>query len=145
MKIPYIKINPESTTNVYWRTTTQDSAFILKQCELIQLLAPYIPKLNIKHPKYLKQSTGAHNTAASLCEGILENFNKSQFDLSEKQCGALVDVFKIGVDEIEDFQPVEFEEVDKLPKIKPPVQEDWSALPPDLFDIESVTVVYKKK
>lgn len=116
------------------------------------MLAHLIPRLNIKHPKYLKQSTGTHNTAATLCEGIIKNFSTTQFDLSEKQCKALEDVFNIGADEINNFEPIEFEEVTVLPKIELPKAQkvgcsktdDWSALS-TLFDIDGVTVTLTSK
>jgi len=144
--IPYTVVNPPNTTNKYWRMTGPDRSFVLDLCRGVVQLAPHIMRFNIAHPKYLKQQTGGNNTAATLCEGILENFITSQNDISEKQCIALVDVFKIGNEEIEDFDIVEFSEVPKLPKLKlPTIQtEQAGTTMSDLFDIESITVTYKR-
>ena len=143
--IPYTVVNPPNTTNKYWRMTGPDRSFVLDLCRGVVQLAPHIMRFNIAHPKYLKQQAGGNNTAATLCEGILDNFITSQNDISEKQCIALVDVFKIGNEEIEDFDEVEFSEVPKLPKLKRvPVVEEAGTTMSDLFDIESITVTYKR-
>lgn len=145
--IPYIKKLTTAGTQ-YIGTSLQDTEFILTQCNTISRLAPYVPRLMIAHPNYLKQSTGKHNTPQSLCEGIIDNFNSGQYDFSLKQCEALKLVFAIGEEEIEDFHTVEFEEVPKLPKLKAlaPVvaSEQKGTTMSDLFDIESITVVYRK-
>lgn len=146
--IPYVLLKRDANTQ-YVETTTMDTEFILDQCDIITQMAKYIPVLNIKHPKYLKQTpplgTG-HNTAATLCEGMLHNFKNGQYTFSLKQLEALVEVFKLGEDNIQGFESIVIEAVPKLPKLKVPKNlETPTSTIGELFDVESIMVVYKPR
>lgn len=151
MNIPYVLLKRDANTQ-YVETTSMDTEFILDQCDIITQMAKYIPVLNIKHPKYLKQTpplgTG-HNTAATLCEGMLHNFKNGQYTFSLKQLEALVDVFKLGEDNIEGFEAIVIAEVPKLPKLRVPVVEEQSGTTiGELFDLsgyEPTSIIFTKK
>ena len=143
--IPYINKDTKASTQ-YRKTTKQDIDWVLTQCKRIAQVAPISDELRTPNPKMPRMSAGGRNTPESMCKGVIDNFNAGQYDLSDKQCTGLEEAFRIGEEVIEDFEGVVFEQVDVLPKMKSVVQVPTE--PPgtfgDLFDIESITVTYRK-
>ena len=145
MKVPYI--NKKTTAGTQYRQTTkQDLNRVLEQCKTLVQVAPYDPALQTPSAKMPRMSNGKRNTPETMCQGVIDNFNSGQYDLSDKQCDGLTEAFRIGEQIIEDFETVEFEEVTSLPKIRPtatpaPVDDVFGSL----FDIDSITVTYKRK
>jgi hypothetical protein len=87
-----------------------------------------------------KQSTGKRNSCHTWCQGIIDNFKDSQYDLTEKQCDGLEAVFRTAFSIIEDFDTVEFSEVTDLPKIRIVEQPVCRTTFGDLFDQVELTI-----
>ena len=132
-----------------------DLDWILEQCKDIVavtkgLTAEYKSiKEDLEKPRVLlpKLSTGGRNSAFSMCEGVVENFSKGQYNLTDKQCDGLVEAFRVA-NEYYEVDTVEFDEVVNLPKLplkSPKVTEMPTSTIGDFFDIESITVTYRKK
>ncbi len=123
--IPY-KNKTTTAGTQYRQTTSQDTNWVLEQCKQLSHVAAECEKHKLKegaalnHPNpYLpKMSTGRRNTPATMCDGVVDNFNQGQYDLSDKQMDGLKEAFRICNNIIEDFEQVEFEEVVSLPKIR---------------------------
>jgi hypothetical protein len=150
--IKYKKKETNANTQ-YVEVNPTDLDFILNQCKQLVDVATQCKEHKIKEgddffkPSVLmpKQSTGKRNTAESMCSGVIDNFSSGQRDLTEKTMTGLHEAFKVGEAIIEDFHSVEFEECDSLPKLSAPVIESKGTTMEDLFDIESITVTYRKK
>ena len=138
-------------------TNSADTKWILTQCELLVKIAKYCRENNVSEGKALiianskipRMSSGKGNTCETLCAGILDNFKKGQYNFTDKQTMGLEIAFKVGAEVIENFEEVEFEEVDVLPKISLPREnvlgmEAKNTLS-DLFDVEAITVTYKRR
>jgi len=155
MKIPYR--NKATTANtVFTEMSESDKNWIEQQCNRIISIADRYPtdasRLNDKNPNLPRHNDGIQrgmNTPKSFCEGVVDKLNLPGLkDLSTKQMDGLVEAFRIGEELIEDFESVEFEEVDKLPKLKSVntvTQEDSGTTMFDLFEVESITVTYGRK
>ena len=141
-KIPYVSRVTNSNAN-YKKTLTSDTNWVLEQCKQLVQVAGLgvieVAALNTKNPNIPKQSSGRPNTPKSMCEGVIDNFNNSQYDLTDKTMQGVQEAFRIGADIINDFEEVDFHEVDKLPKIPKPIIEVDSipnnSMYEDLFEI----------
>jgi len=144
-KIPYIKKRTTANTE-YRQTARTDTRWVIDQCKRLVEVAQACVKngiiegaaLNAPNPKMPRMSSGNRNSASTMCEGVVENFNQGQYDLSNKQCDGLEEAFRIGSNVIEDFEEVIFEEVTSLPKLqssKAPVPETCNSVFSDLFDV----------
>lgn len=154
-KIPYIKKRTTANTE-YRQTTSSDTKWVLEQCKRLVEVAQACEAngikegaaLNAPNPKMPRMSNGKRNSASTMCEGVIDNFNQGQYDLSNKQCDGVEEAFRIGSDVIDNFEEVTFEEVTSLPKLqssKAPIPETCNSVFSDLFEVECVTVVYRKK
>ena len=155
-KIPYKKKQTKASTQ-YNETLSTDLKYILSESKRIVEVATECERMGVtegkrlydRNPSLSKQSTGKMNSVKSMCEGIIDNFNNSQYDLSDPQIKSLEVAFKVASEIIEDFEEVSFELVHSLPKIKNSTVFDTSLLDSvgstlsDLFEIETVT--FRKK
>lgn len=129
-KVPYIKKQVNAGTE-YRKMNSSDQKWILSQAKKLSDIAIACDRdkveegmpLNTPNPLMPRMSTGKRNTPGTICSGVLDNFNKGQYDLTGKQCDGLQEAFRIGCTVIEGFEEVEFEEVTTLPKIQQKVQE----------------------
>jgi hypothetical protein len=151
--IPYIKKITTASTE-YRQMLPTDVDWVLEQCKKLHEIASVCKKngiregdrLNTKNPKIPRMGTGGINTCSSICEGVIDNLNGSQYNLSAPQCDGLEEAFRIGEDLIEDFESVVFEQVDKLPKMTLPGIPDISGSTlGDLFDVDTIVVTYRKR
>ena len=152
--IPYRKKTTTATTQ-YNETTSWDLAWILDQAQrLVQTAAdcekhkiPEGSRLFSRNGNMPKQSTGKMNSPKSMCEGVIENFNKGQYDLSDKQMTGLTEAFKVGNEIIEDFDEVEFTEgtLPKLRSLLPRSIDSALSTFETLFDKFTVTIDVTKK
>ena len=150
--IPYKSKVTNANTN-YKETRFVDTKWVLDQCKTLVLVADTEgDRLLALNPKMPKQSTGHRNSPKSMCEGVIDNFNNGQYNFSDKTMQGITESFRIGEELIEDFEAVEFVEVDTWPKISVPKTPEVSTSEntfTDLFDIESIvvntTTVYKRK
>lgn len=156
MKTIVYKKKQTNAQTQYNETLSKDLKWVLQQCKRIVELAETCEQEEIEEGARLysrngdlpRQKTGKMNTCKSMCQGVIENFDNGQYDLSEKQIEGLTIAFNVAHDIIDEFEAVVFEEVQTLPKLKstlpPPIEE----LPPnfgDLFDVEELVVKYKRK
>lgn len=168
MKVPYVKRLPTETDQAErWITRKSDTAVILDQCRrIVDMdnqckasgdvgLLQVSKELNTPRPDMPSKNRaygGGKNSVRSMCEGTVDNFDKgTQYNLTKKTCQGIDSAFKVAAGLFECFEEIEFEEVSTLPKITPPkptvrepVETPGSTFA-DFFDIESVTVTYKKK
>lgn len=156
--IPYIKKQTNANTQ-YNCTTSTDTNWVLAQSKRLVDVATDCISHGIKegmvldqsNPKLPRMSTGKRNSPKSMCEGVVDNFNHGQYDLSDKQMEGLAEAFRIGNEIINDFEEVEFNEVEHLPKITHPVTEMnniKNTIFADLFDLsqyEVDSIVLRKK
>ena len=161
MKVPFINKQVNANTQ-YRQLTNADQRLILDQCKNIVDVVDVC--INMGHPEDAanltrndpfipRQGTGKSNSCYSMCAGVLDNFNKGQYNLSDKQCNGLERAFTIANKEINGIEEIEFEEVTSLPKLSPPKVAPVSEVPTlmssavfsDLFDVESITITYRKK
>ena len=156
MKTIHYKKKDTNANTQYVEVNPSDLDFILKQCETLVTVANQCKEHKIKEgddffkPNVLmpKQSTGKRNTAESMCSGILDNFKSGQRDLTDKTMQGLHEAFKVGEAIIEGFESVQFEEAESLPKLKPildKIEETELSIFETMFDVESITVTYRKK
>ena len=152
--INYKKKHTTANTQ-YNETTSWDLAWILEQAERLVETATACEQHNVKEGSRLytrngnmpKQSTGKMNSPKTMCEGVIDNFHKGQYDLTEKQMTGLQEAFNVGNDIIEDFDSVIFEEGD-LPKLRsklPAPLENALTTFESLFDHFSVNITFTKK
>jgi hypothetical protein len=152
-KIPYKSTVTNSNAN-YRQTLSQDTKWVLDQCKTLVQVAEACIKEGIKegdrlthtNPNIPRQGTGKVNSCHTMCQGVLDNFNTHQRDMTDKTMAGITEAFRVGEEVINDFEDVVFEEVDKLPKIYAP----QDTIPTgttlgDLFEIETVTVTYRRK
>jgi len=154
------KLKQTSANTQYVETTSSDTKWILQQCRHLIQVAMACEVNNITEGQRLftrngympRMSNGKMNTCRTMCEGIIDNFAEGQYDLTEKQMIGLTEAFKVGNDIIENFDSIEFKQVDELPKLRirevPEVSRPPSTFS-TLFDIDpnidSITVTYKKR
>ena len=156
MRIPYIKKITSANTE-YRQLKPLDRNIVLDKCqevvdldnELKKYNSPDSHTLNAPNPKMPRMSPPygkGKNSARSMCEGTLDNFKTgTQYDLSDKTMDGLQEAFRVAHSIVDEFEEVEFECVDSFPKSKPVQQEASPTTLEDLFDIESITVTYRKK
>lgn len=153
--IPYKKKTTTANTQ-YNQTTSSDLKHILNDCNRVVEVATECERQGIMDGKKLysnngimpRQSSGKMNSPRSMCEGIIENFNKGQYDLSDKQMQGITESFRVASEIINDFEEVTFEEVDTLPKLNSTRTFDTSAINEttlsELWEIETITFRKKK-
>jgi hypothetical protein len=149
--IPFVKKQTGASTQ-YNQITSSDLNWLLSQSKRLVDVANDCANSGVKegqalnqpNPNLPRQSSGTRNSPKSMCDGINDNFNKGQYDLSSKQMDGLVESFRIGESVIDNFDSIEFNEVDKLPKIKSAVTSQVDELDPLLFQIDSVTITYTR-
>ena len=144
----------------YNETNTSDLKHVLEQSQRIVDVATMCEQQGVIEGQRLyssngimpRQSSGKMNSCKSMCEGVLENFTKGQYTLSEKQMEGLTEAFKVASEVIEDFEDITFTEVDELPKIKskpvdPNILKEINTTFSDLWDweVESVTLTRRKQ
>ena len=154
LTIPY-KRKPTHANTQYVETRSQDQKWILQQARRLIELADLCEKEDVpeglplvtRNGNLPKQKTGKMNSCRTFCEGIIDNFNNGQYDFTEKQLEGITEAFAVVNRLAEEFEAVTFEEVRELPKLK-------SLIPPpdilfekfsDLFEIEEITINYKKR
>jgi len=149
-KIPYKKKATTANTQ-YNQTTSTDLKHILNECKRLVEVATECERQGITDGKKLysnngimpRQSSGKMNSPKTMCEGVIDNFNKGQYDLSDPQMKGITESFRVAHDVIEDFEEVVFEEVTNLPKLNSTKVFDTSTIPDstlsDLWEIDSMT------
>lgn len=147
MKTIQYRVKSTTAGTEYRQTTSWDSNWILAQCQMLAEVARDCQQFNISEglalntprPDLPKMSSGRRNTPATLCQGIVDNFNQGQYNLSNKQMEGLVVAFKIASELADGFEAVEFEEVTTLPKIPINTAKKESQLTTltELFDFEN--------
>jgi len=147
--VPYVNKHTQAGTQ-YRKTTSQDLNVVLDTCKQVAAVAglniPEVQSLNHPNPKMPRMSNGTRNTCATMAEGVIDNFNNGQYDLSDKQCDGITEMTRIAEDIIDGIEQIVFVEVGVLPKIKPPIIESTpEGTFSDLFDVESITVTYRRK
>ncbi len=152
--IPFKRKQTHANTQ-YVETKSQDLKWILQQCRrLVELSEACIAEdikeglpLHSRNGNLPKQHSGKMNSCQSFCEGILDNFNNGQYDLTERQLEGLTEAFAVVNRLAEEFEAVIFEEVKELPKLKSiiPPPEDILEKFSDLFEVEEITINYKKR
>lgn len=139
----------------YNETTSWDLAWILSQsqrliqtatdCEIHKVSEG--SRLFTRNGNLPKQSSGKMNSPKSMCEGVLDNFHKGQYDLSDKQMQGIEESFKVANEIIEDFEQVEFIE-GELPKLRsklPAPLESALTTFESLFDNFNISINFTKK
>lgn len=155
MKTIYYRKKVTTADTQYNETTSWDLAWILDQCERLVQLATECEKQKIVEGLRLytrnglmpKQSSGKMNSPKSMCEGVIDNFHKGQYDLSEKQMTGLTEAFRVGCELIEDFDEVDFQE-GSLPKLRsklPPAVDNALSTFESLFEHFNVSINLTKK
>ena len=160
MKRIEYKLKETNANTQYVEIRKSNLDWILTQCEKLVSVANACKTLKIDggdgaelfKPNVLmpKMSTGQRNSAYTMCEGIINNFkssgNNAQRDLTDKTMKGLTEAFKTGFNIIEDFDKVEFVQVDELSKIKSVIDvSDEETLFSTMFAVDSIIVTYKKK
>lgn len=156
MKQIQYKLKHTNANTQYVETTSSDTKWILAQCQRLIQVAIACEVNNITEGQRLftrngmmpRMSNGKMNTCRTMCEGILDNFHEGQYNLTDKQMHGLTEAFKVGNEIIEDFEDIMFKEVTDLPKLRTstlPTESPTESTLSDLFDIESITVTYKKR
>ena len=116
--------------------------------ELKKYNSPDSVTLNAPNPNMPKMTPPygrGRNSARSICEGTLDNIkNGTQRDLSDRTMGGLSEAFRVAHSIVDTFEEVEFYEVTTFPKTTVPTLEKGTTLE-DLFEVESITVTYRKK
>lgn len=156
-----IKYKKKQTTarTQYNETTSIDTQDVLNKCKRIVEVADACEKHNIADGKRLygrndkmpRQSNGKMNSPKSMCEGVIDNFNNGQYNISDPQIKGLSESFNVAHDIIEDFEQTIFEEVTTLPKLSMPsnIEQDPGTTFGDLFgySVEEVRVtkIYRKQ
>lgn len=148
---------------VYCQTNIIDRNAVLEQCKTIvdfdnkcATESPIVSSiLNRPLKGVIRKSVrhgGGYNSARSICEGIVDNFNKGQYDFSLPQLTAIEEAFKVAHGILPDFWEVNFEPTTELLRIKVKKVEQKKDEPvtpesmiKEFFDIDSVTITYKKK
>ena len=156
MKQIKYKVRPPTSNDSAIRHEMSDSdlLWILRQCkevnkfvELCKLYySPGYTRLISSNPNMPKQTPPygiGHNSVKTMCEGLLRNFETGQFSMSDKSCTGIQEAFRVVNELDESFEAVEFIDVDKIP-LNPSSELSGTTLP-DLFDIESIMVTYRKK
>lgn len=157
--IPYKnKPRPQGTNTTYRELTKEDQRFVKEQCKTIidvddvckHSSDPELQKVhktlnapNNKMPRRSPAYGGGKNSARSMAEGIIDNFNKGQYNISHIQMPGLEEAFRVASGILNSVEEVEFEEVTSLPKPKPVYTPDTSDTTfEDLFEI---TITVRKK
>ncbi len=142
--VPYI--NKATTAGTQYRKTRkQDTDWILSQCKTIVDCSPYDDRLTAPNPRMNRQSTGKRNSVATICQGVIDNFNTGQYDLSDKQMPSLEEAFRVGEEVIENIESVIFEEVTSLPKINPVAAPSSNAVESVFEDLFEITITVRGK
>ena len=126
MKIPYIKKITSANTE-YRQLKPLDRNTVLDKCkevvdldnELRKYNSPDSHTLNAPNPNMPKMTPPhgrGRNSARSMCEGVLDNMKGSQRDFSDKQMNGVQEAFRVAHSIVDEFEEVEFEEVDSFPK-----------------------------
>ena len=137
--VKYVNKQTSAKTQ-YRKCSSEDLRWILAQCqrivEVAELNIQDVINLNTSRPDLPRQGTGKRNTCHTLCQGIIDNFRESQYDLTARQCDGIERVFRTAFNIIDDFDTVEFVEVNDLPKIRVIEQPVCRTTFSDLFEIE---------
>lgn len=147
-----IKYKNKSTSagTQYRSISTNDRNWVLDQCRTVSGLVDVCAKtsestLTAIHTELVapsivmpKQSTGKRNSVKSMVDGVLDNFKTGQYDLSDKTMIGLTESFMISSKHFNNCDAVEFVEESVQDQVEVNHVDD-------LFDIESITVTYKKR
>lgn len=117
-----VKPRPEGTNTTYHQLRVEDRKSLLEDCKMLVDFTneckkhndPVWMTLEAGTPKMPRRSAaygGGRNSAYSICEGIIENFKKGQYDISHKQMPAIVEAFRIAHNALEEFDEIDFKEV----------------------------------
>jgi hypothetical protein len=157
MKIPYIKKKTSANTE-YRQLRPLDRKLILDKCQEVVDLDDALKKFNspdsqtlnapnAKMPRMTPPFGQGRNSARSMCEGTLDNFKiGTQYDLSSKTMDGLDEAFRVAHSVVDEFEEVDFHEVDSFPKTAPVIDTSNSTFN-DLFnyyEIETITLRRKK-
>lgn len=123
------KFTTANTT--YYETSRSDTSSILNQCRDIvemdnqlknqtdQELYNIHKKFNTANKQMPGKSAsygGGPNNVRSMCEGVIDNFNDGQYNVSNKTVKGLSEAFRVAASVFETFEEFDFEEVSSLPK-----------------------------
>lgn len=154
--IPF-KQKPKTSGTVYNETTSTDTKYVLNKCKRVVEVADACEQHGITEGQRLfsrngnmpKQSTGKMNSPKSMCQGVIDNFNDGQYNLSDPQIKGLAEAFTVANDIIDNFDEIVFEKVSELPKLSLPTTITEQSTFGDLFgdDVEEVhvTKIYRRK
>lgn len=165
--VPFTTKNTTAGT-VYCRTLPTDRDAVLEQCKTIvdfddecATESPIVSSILNRPIKNITRKSlkhgGGYNSARSVCEGVVDNFNKGQYDFSVPQLTAIEEAFKVAHGVLTDFWEIDWDPVSVLPKlklednkvVKVPAKKEEPVTPESMigefFDIESITITYKRK
>ena len=138
-KIPYTVVKTGNHVGtIYYKTTSVDTKFVLKQCkEIVDLYDLLVNETDVmstciindltnpnkKLPKLSQANGGGYNSPYSMCKGVIDNFNTGQYFFTYKQAPGLELAFKLALDNFSKhltadsytLEEISFYEVSTLP------------------------------
>jgi len=151
-QIPY-KNKKTGASTIYCDVSPDDKQWVIDKCREITLLEQALRSANLnatadeitKPRKSLpRQGSGKSNSIQSAADGVLDNLTKgTQRNLSHKTRDLLSKSFKEMNNIIPNFEEVEFVEQSKA-GVDIDMEPSGTTLS-DLFDIDSITITYRKK
>lgn len=144
--------NKNTTAGTQYRSISKnDRNWVLDQCRTVSGLVDVCAKtsefplcdigveLTAATITLPRQSTGKRNSVKSFVDGVLTNFQTGQYDLSDKTMAGVTESFMQASAHFTSVDAVEFVEESVVPT------STEKSVMEDLFDIESITVTYKRK
>lgn len=147
MKEIIYKNHKSAANTIYCTTSVSDRQYILDNLKLIKDLddqmkgTPVSSQINQPNKSLPRQGSGRHNSIRSAADGIVDNMTSgTQRHFSNKTRTLIEQTFREMQSIIPDWETIRW------------VEESTVAMPTsngttlsDLFDIESITITYRKK